>query len=919
MRPGRLLRDQIRYLGRLLGDTVREQEGEPTYALVERIRQLSVANRGRAEPGAEQALNRTLKRLTLEQTVTVIRAFSYFSHLANIVEDLARRLEAENTQDLPDSEQPPGTLGHALKALQSAGVGLAQVQSLLRRAHLSPVLTAHPTEVQRKSVLDAEREIAALLLQRTRLETTGQARALQENDRRLRARVAQLWQTRMLRTAKLQVSDEIENALSFYKTTFIPEIPRLYADLESRLGVRQVPRFLQMGNWIGGDRDGNPNVTAETLDFAVKRHSETILRHYLVEVHALGAELSVSRLLRGATPALEALAQRAQDPSQHRQDEPYRQALIGIYARLAATLIALTGTEALRHAVNPSIPYVHPSEFVDDLKAIEASLLKHSGRRLAEDRLQPLIRAAETFGFHLAAVDLRQSSDVHEATLAELLNTAEVCSDYAGLPESDRCDLLLALLNDPRPLRVQGADYSPLVLSELAIFERAAELREQFGPELMCHCIVSHTERVSDLLEAMLLQKEAGLLGGTLTRGRLGLIVVPLFETIDDLERAEPVMRAFYELPGVEALIRRSGGVQDIMLGYSDSNKDGGVLCSTWSLYRASEQLVTLFQSRRGMTLRLFHGRGGTVGRGGGPSFQAIRAQAAGSVNGQIRLTEQGEVISSKYADPTIGRRNLETLVAAMLEASLLRTGQPAAETVPKAYRAAAQRMSDMSREVYRSVVYGTAGFSDYFFAATPISEIAELNIGSRPAARPGQGGKSKQIESLRAIPWGFSWGQSRVNLPGWFGLGSAVESFIAESPRAHRALVLEMVKDWPFFATVVSNVDMVLAKVDLSVARHYASLVPDQALARRIFGLIEAEWSRTVKAIDLLTGSKTRLATNPVLAESIQHRFPYLDPLNHLQVELLRRWRAGQQDERILRGIHISINGVAAGLRNTG
>ncbi|MGA0882398.1 MAG: phosphoenolpyruvate carboxylase, partial [Burkholderiaceae bacterium] len=611
-----LIRDQIRYLGRLLGDTLREQEGESTYTLVERIRQLSVATRGRGEPAAAKALDRALKRLTPEQTVTVIRAFSYFSHLANIVEDLARLREAEGAQDLSDDQQPAGSLGHAMYVLGQAGVDTNQVHALLKRAHVSPVLTAHPTEVQRKSVLDAERDIAALLQERTALEQSGRPSALKENDRKLRARITQLWQTRMLRTSKLQVRDEIENALSFYKTTFIPEIPRLYAELESRLGVRSVPRFLQMGNWIGGDRDGNPNVSAETLDFSVKRHAETILRHYLTEVHTLGAELSVSRLLRGATPALEALALRAQDLSAHRSDEPYRQALIGVYARLAATLYALTGTEALRHAVAPSVPYVDVSEFVDDLRTIEAALLRHKGRRLAEDRLEPLIRAAETFGFHLATVDLRQSSDMHEATLAELLRKAEICEDYSAHSESEKCDLLVRLLNDPRPLRVIGAQYSDLVHSELAIFERAAQLREAFGPSLMRHGIISHTESVSDLLEAMLLQKESGLMQGTLARGRLGLIVVPLFETIDDLERAEPIMRAFYQLPGIEALIKRSGGVQDIMLGYSDSNKDGGVFCSAWSLYEASEQLVSFFSSRKGLSLRLFHGRGGTVGRG---------------------------------------------------------------------------------------------------------------------------------------------------------------------------------------------------------------------------------------------------------------------------------------------------------------
>ncbi|MFM1880959.1 MAG: hypothetical protein RLZZ344_1193, partial [Pseudomonadota bacterium] len=663
--------------------------------------------------------------------------------------------------------------------------------------------------------------------------------------------------------------------------------------------------------WIGGDRDGNPNVTAETLRYTIARHAEVVLRFYLTEVHLLGAELSVSRQLRGGTPALEDLAARAQDPNDHRADEPYRQALVGIYARLAATLQALTGTEALRHAVAPSAPYTSAESFVEDLTILDAALNRNKGGLLSESRLKPLIRAARSFGFYMATHDLRQSSDVHAEVIADLLEKAGLCDNYRGLNESARQALLLRCLADPRPLRLPRARYNPCTEAELLIFEKAYEARASFGPEVIRHCIISHTETVSDLLEVLVLQKEVGLL----TETHLGLIVVPLFETITDLEQAEPIMRGFYALPGIEDLVRRSGGVQDIMLGYSDSNKDGGVFTSNWSLYKASEALADLFKEKKGIRLRLFHGRGGTVGRGGGPSYEAILAQAPGTVNGQIRLTEQGEIIASKYGEPELGYRNLETLVAAMIEASLIQSAQQP----PATFLAAAQTISQASQQAYRTMVYGTEGFVDYFFEATPLREIAELNIGSRPAARPGQGGKGRSIESLRAIPWGFSWGQSRVNLPGWFGFGSGIAAFIEASPQAHKRLLLRMARDWPFFGSLISNIDMVLAKVDLSIARRYSSLVSDQRRARQIFEAIEAEWQRTEAALRLLTGRKERLADNPALAESIRNRFPYLDPLNHLQVELLRRWRAGEQDERTQRGIHLSINGVAAGLRNTG
>ncbi len=917
----------IRLLGRMLGDVIREQEGEDAFALVEQVRQLSVAFRRDADEAADKALKKLLKGLTSDQTVSVIRAFTYFSHLANLAEDrhhIRRRAvheRAGNTQE--------GSIDVALARLRWAGISPDAVAQTLAHSFVSPVLTAHPTEVQRQSILSAERAIAQLLAERDdilmRAELYNSAkdaltpRELARVEAQLRARVAQLWQTRLLRHSKLTVADEIENALSYYEATFLNEIPKIYAQLEQELGQKlPAHSFLRMGQWIGGDRDGNPFVTAESLELALSRQADVALRHYLREVHYLGGELSLSAGLVQVTPEMLALAESSPDHNVHRSDEPYRRALTGIYARLAATLKGLTGGEAARHAVVPQNAYASAAELLTDLQIIDDSLSRSHGDALAPQRLHPLMRAVQVFGFYLATVDLRQSSDKHEEVLGELLATSRIEYNYSALEEDAKCALLVRLLDDARPLRVMAAEYSDHTRSELAIFEAAKRLRERQGVEAIRHCIISHTETVSDLLEVLLLQKEVGLLRGTLSEAaHCDLIVVPLFETIEDLRNAEPIMRRYYQLPGVAEMVKRSGGEQDIMLGYSDSNKDGGIFTSNWELYRAEIALVELFDQlaqNYGIQLRMFHGRGGTVGRGGGPSYQAILAQPPGTVCGQIRLTEQGEVIASKYANPEIGRRNLETLVAATLEATLLQPTKPAT----KAFLEAAAFLSQASMGAYRALVYETPGFTEYFFSSTPIREIAELNIGSRPASRKA----TQAIEDLRAIPWGFSWGQCRLTLPGWYGFGAAVQAFIyspGKDAKAQMALLQKMYRQWPFFKTLLSNMDMVLAKSDLNLASRYSELVTDARLRKRIFGAIEAEWQSTVQALADITGDKDRLAHNAALARSIRHRFPYIDQLNHLQVELVRRWRAGQTDDRVKNGIHLSINGIAAGVRNTG
>ena len=921
------LTEDIRLLGKILGDVVREQDGDAVYGLVEQIRKLSVSFHRDANQKANQELTKLLKGLSSESAMKVLRAFTYFSHLANLAEDrhhIRRRVAYERMGSYQD-----GSIPVAMKKLHAAGVTSKMISKTLEASLISPVLTAHPTEVQRTSILEAERDIANLLTARDQIKESSKAnnpqkdallnKELKANEEQIRSRVLQLWHTRLLRFTKLTVADEIENALTYYETTFLREIPKIYAQLEDSLAGNAVASFLKMGQWIGGDRDGNPNVSAKTLEYAVSRQAEMVLRHYLTEVHHLGRELSVSALLLKFPKKMQELAAASPDTNEHRQDEPYRRALTGMYSRLAATLKVLTGTDAARHAVAPQNPYANAQEFRSDLKAIEASLVSQGAKALSDRRLRGLIRTVEVFGFHLATVDLRQSSDMHEAVLAELLQVSSVEKDYSSLSEVQKRELLLSLLKDPRPLRVLGHGYSDFTVSEIAIFEMAKKMRQLFGAETIRHYIISHTETVSDLLEVLLLQKEVGLMHGTVgKKASADLIVVPLFETIEDLRNAAPIMQELYALPGILNLVKRSGAEQDIMLGYSDSNKDGGIVTSNWELYCAELALVKVFEpleQKHGVKLRLFHGRGGTVGRGGGPSYEAILAQPPGTVRGQIRLTEQGEVIGSKYANPEIGRRNLETLVAATLEATLLKPTKQAS----KAFLDAAAQLSQASMNAYRGLVYETPGFSEYFFNATPIREIAKLNIGSRPASRKA----TQRIEDLRAIPWGFSWGQCRLTLPGWYGFGSAVQEFLNQPKAADRkaalSLLQKMYREWPFFRTLLSNMDMALAKSDLALASRYSELVLDVKLRKRIFGAIEVEWNKTVNALNLVTGEKVRLAKNPALARSIRNRFPYIDPLHHLQVELVRRYRAGKHDERVQRGIHIAINGIAAGLRNTG
>ena len=875
----------IRFLGAILGDVIRGYAGEGIYETVETVRRASVE---RARAGGDEQLD--LSHLSLDEAVEVVRAFMLFSALANLAED-RQGVAADEGADL----------AAALARLRADGVDPAKVRDLLAHALVAPVLTAHPTEVRRKSTIDHRNRIAALMS----LRDAGTAETSDGDpvDEAIRRQVALLWQTRALRRERLYVTDEVETALSYLRDVFLPALPALYARWDRALEGR-TPPFLRPGTWIGGDRDGNPFVTAESMGAALAKAAEAVLGHYLDAVHALGAELSISSGQADVDAGVLALADASGDAAASRRDEPYRRALTGIHARLAATHRRLTGRAAPRPGTLTGEPYPDPQAFRADLVAIARGLATGGGGALAgTGALGRLIRAVDLFGFHLATLDLRQNSAVHERVVAELLRVAGVEDDYGALDEEARVALLRRELASVRPLRSRFAPYDEETLSELAIADAAAEAHARYGPACIGQYIVSMAKSVSDLLEVNLLLKEAGLYRPG-EAPEAAIMAVPLFETIGDLEAAPGIMAAWFALPEVAA-VARARGFQECMIGYSDSNKDGGYLTSTWSLSQASEALRPVFNAA-GVGMQLFHGRGGAVGRGGGSSFAAILAQPPGTVGGRIRITEQGEVIAGKYGTRAGAVANLEAMASATLLATLAppRLSNGEHET----FAAAMDELSAAAFRAYRGLVYETEGFRTFFRQMTPIAEIANLNIGSRPPSRT----KSDRIEDLRAIPWVFSWAQARVMLPGWYGVGQALAG--------HRdpGLLKEMAQAWPLFASTLANMEMVLAKSDMALAARYAGLVEDAGL-RAIFDTIRDGWGLAHDGLLAATGQGRLLERNPRLDASIRLRLPYLEPLNLLQIELMKRHRAGEDDPRIGEGILLSINAIATALRNSG
>ncbi|CAM2770421.1 phosphoenolpyruvate carboxylase [Skermania piniformis] len=913
--PQELLRADIRYLGGILGDTIRAAEGQDVFDLVERARVESF--RIRRSEVDRSAVADLVRDLDVSVAIPVIRAFSHFVLLANLAEDLSleRRAAAEAEAGKPPQES---SLAATYLKLDAAQLSADQVADALGDALVAPVITAHPTETRRRTVFDLQSDILELLRARTGAHPGA------ELDLQIRRRVLALWRTALIRLSRLRIQDEIAEGLRYYDRTLLDVVPALNADVRDHLRGRWpdaelLPRpIVRPGSWIGGDRDGNPNVTAEVVHTATHRAAGVAFERYADELLELEKTSGQSARLAPITAGLAALAGASADLGASRTDEPYRRAFHHIRARLTATARRAVD-DIPRAAVDDGgvPPYDSPQAFLDDLDTVDASLRAAGDGIIADERLAALRRMVETFGFHLSGLDMRQNSETHEQVVAELFAWSGTHPDYVGLAEPDRVALLAAELRTRRPLTKPDADLSELAGKELAIVRAAKQAIDDLGPDSVPNYIISMCTSVSDMLEAALLLKEAGILdpaadlrdGGTGPYSPVG--IVPLFETIEDLQQGAATLTATLAVPEYRALVQSRGMQQEVMLGYSDSNKDGGYLAANWALYRAELNLVEAAR-KTGIRLRLFHGRGGTVGRGGGPSYEAILAQPAGAVRGSLRLTEQGEVIAAKYADRTRAYRNLESLVAGTLESTLLDVEGLGADAEP-AY-ALLDDLAARARTAYGRLVHAEPGFVEYFRQSTPVAEVGELNIGSRPASRK----PTNSVYDLRAIPWVMSWSQCRVMLPGWYGTGSAFEEWV-DGDADKLTQLSDLYRRWPFFRTVLSNLAQVMAKSDLAIAARYADLVADRELRDRIFGMISKEHARTIAMHAAITGSDHLLADNPNLAASVRNRFPYLEPLNQMQVELLRRYRAGDDHELVKRGILLTMNGLATALRNSG
>ena len=882
------VRRNVRLLHDTLTESIRYLDGEGAAALVDRIR---TAARG----WSGLKLDSLFKELTNDEAAYLARAFSCGSMLANIAEDAtSRRFDAEL-----ESERAAATLPAAIEALKAIGVEVSADQ--LAKMNLVPVLTAHPSEVRRRSVVDREGEIARLMsLHRHTLPSDLETRFKDDLFRE----VALLWKTRQHRPEKITVEDEIGNALDVVSRSILPAMIELYESWGAQLSRQGVvdstvlPPVLRLGSWLGGDRDGHPGVTAATLMSALSRQAGVLLAHYISELRALWHGMAISSDYIAVSDDLKALAVAGAevDPSAHRRDEPYRLALAAIIARLRGTERKLTGA-----AGDTSKAYERPEAFIADMRVVIGSLETHGGGRLVGGRLKGVLQAAEALGFHLMSLDLRQNADVHERVVAELFASADGL-DYLALDEAGRVAVLTHELSHQRPLRSPFTTYSEETMREIAILEAAAVAVGLFGPRAIGQYIISKTSDLSDMLEAMVLLKQVGLVWGA-AEPRAAIKVSPLFETIDDLIRGPGIMRAWFSLPLARTLIGPER-VQEVMVGYSDSNKDGGYVASRRGVAVAATALARVYR-QMGVGLQLFHGRGGSVGRGGGPAAEAVLAQPAGTVQGRIRMTEQGEMIVRRFGDQPTARRNLDSLAAAVATSSFT----PSTSTPPdKGLEDRFDALAEASFGAYRALVYDTAGFEDFFWAATPITEIVHLNIGSRPASRT----PSRKIEDLRAIPWVFSWSQARFMLPGWYGFAGGVE-------RAGLSLseIQDLAQSHDAFGVLLSNMELALAQSDMEMAGLYAALAPDAGTS--IMEQIRREHDAAVALALGARGGTTLLDNNPDLLSSVELARQIIDPMNHLQLELLSRRRAGDQDESVRLGLQLTVAGIAAGLRNTG
>ena len=885
-----VVQEEVLILTELLEDITKNMLVPETFDKIMQLKNLSTSE-------DYQGLNKLVTSLSNEEMIYISRYFSILPLLINISEDvdLAYEINHQNNVD----QDYLGKLSTTIKMVAEK----ENAAEILEKLNVVPVLTAHPTQVQRKSMLDLTNHIHTLLRKYRDVKLGLINKEKWHTD--LRRYIEIIMQTDMIREKKLKVTNEITNVMEYYQSSFLNAVPRLtaeYKKLAKEQGIElQHPKPITMGMWIGGDRDGNPFVTAETLNKSALTQCEVIMNYYDEKIYNLYREFSLSTSIVNVSDKVREMALKSQDNSIYREKELYRRALFDIQAKMQATKTYLIEDKD----VHPR--YATADEFYQDLLAIRDSLLENKGEYLISGEFVELMQAVEIFGFYLASIDMRQDSSVHEACVAELLASAGINDHYSDLSEDEKCALLLKELEeDPRILSATHAEKSELLEKELSIFKAARKLKDKLGENVIRQTIISHATSVSDMLELAIMLKEVGLVDAQKARVQ----IVPLFETIEDLDHSEETMRKYFSLPLAKKWIASKDNYQEIMLGYSDSNKDGGYLSSCWTLYKAQQQL-TAIGDEFGVKVTFFHGRGGTVGRGGGPTYEAITSQPLKSIKDRIRLTEQGEVIGNKYGNKDAAYYNLEMLVSAAINRMI--TKKKSDTNTSNRYEAIMDQVVDRSYDIYRDLVFGNEHFYDYFFESSPIKAISSFNIGSRPAARK----TITEIGGLRAIPWVFSWSQSRVMFPGWYGVGSSFKEFIDQDPK-NIEFLRDMYQNWPFFQSLLSNVDMVLSKSNMNIAFEYAKLCEDEEV-QAIYYTILDEWQLTKDVILAIEGYDELLAENSYLKDSLNYRMPYFNILNYIQLELIKRQRRGELSTDEERLIHTTINGIATGLRNSG
>ncbi|WP_300124250.1 phosphoenolpyruvate carboxylase [uncultured Streptococcus sp.] len=928
-----IMTEEVKVLKQILDDTTHQMVGDEVFAKIQNIADLSASSE-------YVKLEKLVAQLTNDEMIVVSRYFSILPLLINISEDVDFAYEINYQNNM--GKDYLGKLSLTVDMVSESD----NAKEILENVNVVPVLTAHPTQVQRKTVLELTNHIHDLLRKYRNVKAGVVNRNKWYTD--LRRYIEIIMQTDIIREKKLTVKNEITNVMEYYNISLIQAITKLtseYKHLAAEKGLDlDNPKPITMGMWIGGDRDGNPYVTAETLQLSATVQSEVILNYYIEKLTGLYRTFSLSTTLTDISPEVEKLAELSTDKSIYRENEPYRKAFHYIQLKLIQTLLELKAGPGISQRVLESsnnisfgvytstnnasvvskylqekfsrvsselqneIPsYKTAQEFKDDLLLIKQSLLDNGDEAMLTGDFSELLQAVDVFGFYLATIDMRQDSSVNEACVTELLRSANVVDNYSELPEEEKIKILLKeLTEDPRTLSSANAEKSELLQKELAIFKTARYLKDKLGEEVIKQHIISHTESVSDMFELAVMLKEVGLIDNQKARVQ----IVPLFETIEDLENSRGIMEEYLDYDIVRRWIAANKGYQEVMLGYSDSNKDGGYLSSVWTLYKAQNEL-TRIGTERGIKVTFIHGRGGTVGRGGGPSYEAITSQPFGSIKDRIRLTEQGEIIENKYGNKDVAYYNLEMLVSATIDRIVTRMITDANEI--DEFRATMDDIVSYSNTVYRDLVFGNPHFYDYFFEASPIKEVSSLNIGSRPAARK----TITEISGLRAIPWVFSWSQSRVMFPGWYGVGSAFKHFI-DADEGNLAKLQHMYDKWPFFHSLLSNVDMVLSKSNMNIAFQYAQLAEDEDV-RDVFNTILDEWQLTKNVILAIEQHEDLLETNPSLRASLDYRLPYFNVLNYIQIELIKRLRHDELDEDYEKLIHTTINGIATGLRNSG